>query len=337
LSNSNRETGGAASSVWGVEYAELEELEAAVRGWRVRFTPLASGLSTGSLRECLLASLRLVQVRFTGPVALSSRPIGEAPPFQVGLISPAPDRLLWDGRPVHFDRLMVKEGGEGSNFALPGHCEFTVARLDRDQLGELLRVFRAGESEPPRFAGTYPLSGLALYELRSRLGALLRLDPAQSPDLVVVAERDIYQRVALALSNGPDAARPSPAARRRVLRTAEEYIRSHTHDRLSLADLCRASGCSERTLRSAFQEHYGVSPLAFIKRVRLLGLRGDLLDASPRSARVIDLALRWGFWHLGHLSRDYRRLFGETPIETLTRRPAFVRYHSPASHPDAAA
>jgi AraC family ethanolamine operon transcriptional activator len=105
-----------------------------------------------------------------------------------------------------------------------------------------------------------------------------------------------------------------------VLRRAEEYMRAHARERISLADVTMASECSERTLRYVFHERYGVSPMALLKRLRLQGLRRDLRDAAPRSTTVLDLALRWGFWHLGHLGRDYRLHFGETPSATLGGR-----------------
>ena len=94
-------------------------------------------------------------------------------------------------------------------------------------------------------------------------------------------------------------------------------MHAHAGDRFSLSDLCVASECSERTLRKVFRECYETSPMAFLKKLRLQGLRQDLRDAVPRSATVLNLALRWGFWHMGHLGRDYRLLFGERPSETL--------------------
>ena len=97
---------------------------------------------------------------------------------------------------------------------------------------------------------------------------------------------------------------------------------AHARERNSLSDLCRASECCERTLRQAFRECYGTSPMTFLKKLRLQGLRQDLRDAAPHTTTVLQLALRWGFWHMGHLGRDYGSLFGEAPSETLagTRR-----------------
>jgi AraC-like DNA-binding protein len=214
-------------------------------------------------------------------------------------------------------RLLLKDGTDGSTFLLPAHCELVVARLDRRLLGGLLPAMRRG-GEPPRRLEQYHMSAPELGELRWRLHALLEFDPVQQHRLVEVAVHDLYERVALALTRPPDPEGLRLGDRRRVVQAAEAHVREHARTRITLADLCRVSRCSERTLRYAFHAQYGVSPASFVKRVRLQGLRRDLLRAEPGSATVIDLALRWGFWHQGHLSRDYKRLFGETPVDTLS-------------------
>ncbi|UCD70375.1 MAG: helix-turn-helix domain-containing protein [Betaproteobacteria bacterium] len=35
--------------------------------------------------------------------------------------------------------------------------------------------------------------------------------------------------------------------------------------------------------------------------------------------RVREAAAKWGFWHMGEFSRVYRRLYGESPSQTLAR------------------
>jgi AraC-like DNA-binding protein len=34
---------------------------------------------------------------------------------------------------------------------------------------------------------------------------------------------------------------------------------------------------------------------------------------------VTDAATAWGFWHFGHFSQEYKKLFGELPSDTLRR------------------
>jgi transcriptional regulator GlxA family with amidase domain len=159
--------------------------------------------------------------------------------------------------------------------------------------------------------------------LRVHLRALARGDPLDPRKQLGLAEDDLYERVASMLGTGPAPVEPSPGTRRRALLRCEEYMHSYTDWRFSLSDLCVAAECSERTLRTVFRECYGTSPMAFVKRLRLQRLRQGLRDASPHSTTVLNLALQWGFWHMGHLGRDYKLLFGETPGETLsgTRRP----------------
>ena len=61
----------------------------------------------------------------------------------------------------------------------------------------------------------------------------------------------------------------------------------------------------------------GFSPMDYLKRLRLTSVRSALLRADPRAMRVIDVAMDWGFGHMGHFAHDYRVMFGEAPSQTL--------------------
>ncbi|MBP1751407.1 MAG: transcriptional regulator EutR [Geobacteraceae bacterium] len=111
-------------------------------------------------------------------------------------------------------------------------------------------------------------------------------------------------------------------ARTRVVRLAEDYALAHTEDRLCVTDLCVATGVSERTLQYAFQEVMGMSPLAYLTRLRLHRVRKALRMGTYGSTTVSTEALRWGFWHFGDFSRAYKDCFGELPSESLRRKPA---------------
>ena len=89
-----------------------------------------------------------------------------------------------------------------------------------------------------------------------------------------------------------------------------------------MTDLCRAAGVSERTLEYAFKEAMGLTPMAYLIRLRLHRVRQALLAATHASTTVSAVALDWGFWHFGEFSRAYRACFGELPSDTLRRRPA---------------
>jgi AraC family ethanolamine operon transcriptional activator len=107
--------------------------------------------------------------------------------------------------------------------------------------------------------------------------------------------------------------------RSRIVRVAEDYALAHIDDQVYLSDLCKAADVSERSLEYAFKAVMGMTPMAYLTRLRLHRVRQKLLAAPRDSTTVTAEALNWGFWHLGEFSRAYKDCFGETPSETLRR------------------
>ncbi|WP_088894940.1 AraC family transcriptional regulator [Leptolyngbya ohadii] len=117
---------------------------------------------------------------------------------------------------------------------------------------------------------------------------------------------------------------PNPAAelslqsprRFSLVKQAEEYMRTHLKAPITLMSLCKALHTSERPLTYGFREVFGVSPMAYLKTLRLQAVRTQLQLADPAAA-IAEIAHSYGFQSLGHFSRDYKTMFGELPSETL--------------------
>ena len=107
-----------------------------------------------------------------------------------------------------------------------------------------------------------------------------------------------------------------------VVKTAEDWALSHADDRIYVTDLCRAAGVSERALEYAFKEVMGLTPVAYLIRLRLHRARQALLAGTHGSTTVSAVALDWGFWHFGDFSRAYKGCFGDLPSDTLRRKPS---------------
>lgn len=73
------------------------------------------------------------------------------------------------------------------------------------------------------------------------------------------------------------------------------------------------AGLSARSIQYAFQEHYGTTPMRYLRKVRLDRAREDLRQGN---ATVADIASYWGFSNMGRFAREYRTLFGEFPSDT---------------------
>ena len=88
---------------------------------------------------------------------------------------------------------------------------------------------------------------------------------------------------------------------------------------LSLGELCRKAGVSERTLRSIFQQVFGIGPNRYLHIRRLHLVRAALALANPDIESVSLVAARFGFTDSGRMAADYHQLFGEYPSQTLRR------------------
>jgi AraC-like DNA-binding protein len=60
--------------------------------------------------------------------------------------------------------------------------------------------------------------------------------------------------------------------------------------------------------------------MRYIRNARFQRARKALLRAEPGEG-ITAIAARSGFAHLGRFSVEYRQRFGESPSETLKRRP----------------
>ena len=94
-------------------------------------------------------------------------------------------------------------------------------------------------------------------------------------------------------------------------------MRERADEPVRLSEVVELSGASTRTLRYAFMESFGVSPKDYLHTYRLTQVRRQLRRATPRKSAVSEAANEWGFWHIGQFARDYRRMFGELPSNTL--------------------
>jgi AraC family ethanolamine operon transcriptional activator len=103
----------------------------------------------------------------------------------------------------------------------------------------------------------------------------------------------------------------------RVVQRALALIEEHAGESVSTADMCQATHVSERTLRNAFHEVYGISPKQYRIRCGLEQAHRALLAAHGVRGAVTQVATEYGFFELGRFAEAYRHLFSELPSETL--------------------
>ncbi|HEX2492791.1 MAG TPA: helix-turn-helix domain-containing protein [Steroidobacter sp.] len=122
-----------------------------------------------------------------------------------------------------------------------------------------------------------------------------------------------------AQATDPCTNRATRARRRIAVERARAYIHDNQNEPITLSDLCRHVHMQPRSLEYGFREMLGLTPMAYVKTLRLHRVR-RLLQSGVASARsVSDIALDCGFWHLSQFAVDYKKYFGECPSATSRR------------------
>jgi methylphosphotriester-DNA--protein-cysteine methyltransferase len=169
-----------------------------------------------------------------------------------------------------------------------------------------------------------PLSGpegAALTQLLRDLADVLEANPERLADPAVFAraEEDFTSAVQAALASTTPFREHdmTHAARVRLAWRAKDLLVAQARrggDPLAVQDLCRALDTTERTLRQAFLEEFGVRMSEMGRSFRLQQVHEEIAKGDPADS-VTAIALRHGFWHLGRFAGYYREMFGRPPSE----------------------
>lgn len=103
-----------------------------------------------------------------------------------------------------------------------------------------------------------------------------------------------------------------------VLSRATQFIASNASASISVSDIYQFSNCNERMLQRVFRDYLGLSPVEYIRTIRLSWAR-QKLNIFGNELSITDIAHGCGFSHLGRFSDYYRQIYGESPSETRRR------------------
>jgi len=106
-------------------------------------------------------------------------------------------------------------------------------------------------------------------------------------------------------------------SRKEIIQRAEEIVEER--EQVSVRELATATQVSERTLRQAFYEVFGVGPSRYLQLKKLHEIHRVLRQAEPGQTTVARVFLEHGACEFGRTAARFRELFGELPSETLRR------------------
>ena len=293
--------------------------------WDQDYVQTSPGVFQGQVRELFDGPLQAFEEVANCATSQHCRPWEGG--VWLGLSVPEhPDGLRFMGRPVGGHELMISDGSEPFDLQVPaGHglygLVFDPAELlahvhgpDPTQTGVRSPGVRVQTLTPTQ---RFRLVGLLREVLRG-----LEADPGTL--MFEASRRNLREALLTVLGDtlipADQAEIVTPRLQRRqdVVRRVRELVTEQPHTYQGVDRLCEVLHITRRTLQNCFQDSLGISPASYLRLVRLNAVRRELREAGTDQT-IGDVAARWGFWHMGHFSQDYKALFGETP--SCTRVP----------------
>ena len=138
------------------------------------------------------------------------------------------------------------------------------------------------------------------------------LKPSRMDELDEVIHTMIARLDALPKTQTPEPTEPAGLAGNYIVRQALDYMRAHCADRLSLGDVADRVYVSQWHLSKLINKHTNQSFLDLLNHMRIEKAR-QLLAGS--GLRIHEVAEQCGYSDLGHFSRNFKKLTGQTPCE----------------------
>lgn len=308
---------------WFAELHDFDAIDEASRAWDTDFRLLEGGAGSGELEAVVTRGSTIQRNRLGWKLHQRGAPPGRS--FTFGLGVDAGQSLPWCGQHARDDWLLsFPVNGEYDSVSDASFHGYSLT-FDEGLVRETARVLGGpSESEPALPTGVFNFGRKRAEALRAMMRGIMRAarsgpDGEVSEALANAIEQDLLPAVLRALMRGHPAKPPTSRLRSIAVRRSTEFIEQAGGRPVTVRELCEVAGVSWRTLDYAFKDHFGVSPKRYLTVLRLNSAHQHLLASGPGERRVDRIGARWGFWHLGRFARDYRRLFGELPSETLQR------------------
>lgn len=290
-----------------------------LQAWDQEYTQLHPGGFEGSVTSLQTGDVRL----FSEQMNRAVYQMGGLPTHKIafGMPTRAQGHCFICGEAATQSNLLVFSGQEGFEFLSPDDFEFYGIEIDCKSSADpvflaLVRALRKTFESGRRAIWVDPdAARAAANSLASVFAAGARRDAALSdPERERAFNRQLVGAVL-------DMLKASACTSEKTVRHWDTIanIRSLVCERpycpLSVAELTVELGVSRRTLQNACQEILGMSPVQYLRALRLSEARRMIENSSS----VTEVATQYGFWHLGYFARDYHAMFGELPSKTLER------------------
>lgn len=301
--------------------ADVHDHSLAVSGWEQVYRQMTPGRFQSTLVQASSTDFHFFRETTNRRVAQH----GVSPAGLASIAVPlyAPLVGTFQGQRVDGYALLLLGAGEEFRFYTPESMHYAGISVCADMMDELLSFAVGEHASRQAKRGVLALDDTQGAMLRERLAPFL--DSAESnaaafahPGATKVF-RDEMVSVLIGLIESASQVPPRDLTHTTysdIVRRCERILQENAEQPITVLDLCRALRCSRRTLQTGFQRVANVTPVEYLRSIRLNAVHRLLRMTSAEQLLIGDAACRWGFTHLGYFAREYRDLFGELPSQT---------------------
>lgn len=301
------------------ESTDIDHYRAQPGNWSVEVNQLAKGSFGSRVRSLELPGLIAYHNQWKCPAQIQ----GDSPSGWLmigGIVDAEKAGVTWCGQPKDRRRFAATGDNQEIHFSVENQASNVVLLIEPDTLestvgAEAVEHLRSTKHLNFGASGSRlidaVLEALARCEEQPQLldrpaivsrtkSTLLRDVEACFLEMdLSVAEQSVYER--------------GEMVHRAILHVQESEVAT------SAWEMARTVGVSQKTLELAFREVMDTTPGKYLMLTRLNGAHHALARADRANATVTDIALGFGFTHMGRFAKAYRQLFDELPSETLER------------------
>lgn len=294
--------------------------------WEQRYDQHSAGTFSGYLDELRLGGVHLFQ-EFTNRALQQQCCIGDDK-LWLGFSLQAQQAKI-NNHAVSDGQLMVRPAGVEFELLTPADFSIFGLVLDKDSLNDELFSRDIELWHNHNLNGQFTEANPYVnYELAKLISLLLdstaTLQNASQPFDMARLKRLtplINSRIADLLAQlkySEDETTITRQTKLRVIASLRQHIQQTGNYPLTISELCRITNVSRRTLQYCFEQALALSPMQYIRDCRLNEIRRILLSAQTEVV-IADVAINYGFFHLGTFNSQYKQLFAETPSQTIKR------------------
>ena len=252
--------------------------------------------------------------------------IPPGPDFYGFSIPLAPFTVSSPGHDQTFGRANAHMLSPGMPFAFrcKKKCKALVANFFVDQMAtyreRLLQETTGGREFIESHVSLMSAAGSNLYRSVVKSWVALGVEDGAVNEIAMQEmEDDLLEHFLLLAENGPVTRKLAAFPSDQALNNMEGYICANLDASITRDDLATEAGISIRSLSRAFERKYGLGPMAFVRQRRLDACFAQLRGSQREVTTVTEVAMSYGFWHMGKFAIAYREAFGESPSESLLK------------------